>query len=103
MILAQNNVRQFTIEDFVTIVDHLGFDRADIFISPVFKGTYTEYYLIEKNSWKPIVYFADNCDEGRVLIDTERCKAGGRIIFKKHERYYDLWLRRLKGFFKNVF
>ena len=42
-------------------------------------------------------------DEGRVLIDTERCKAGGRIIFKKHERYYDLWLRRLKGFFKNVF
>ena len=82
MILAQNNVRQFTIEDFVTIVDHLGFDRADIFISPVFKGTYTEYYLIEKNSWKPVAYFSDNSDEGYVLIDTERCKAGGRIIFK---------------------
>ena len=103
MIMAKNQVRQFTIEDLVTIVDLLGFDRADIFISPVFKGSYTEYYLIEKNSWRPIEYFADDSDEGRVLIDTERCKAGGRIIFKKRERYYDLWLRQLKGFFKNVF
>lgn len=96
MILARNNVYQFTVSDITSILNKTGLNPDDIIISPVYRNDRFYLYLMNKYDWKTYIILSDRNNYGLIVSDVPiKQKFGNKIYFDDSEPWYKLWWKKV--------